>query len=813
MTSPLVKRLQLLLSVVSLLVVVALGAAGWFYWKMRGSLAQLDGTRALSGLAATVKIERDALGVPRITAATRDDAVRALGFLHAQDRFFQMDLLRRRGAGELAELFGPAARHLDERARRHGFRATAAQVVAGLTPEKRARLDAYVAGVNAGLAALRSPPWEYTVLRVAPRAWAAEDSILCFYAMWFDLQDDDGRFDLRRFALRTAFGSGGLAFFAPRGTSADAALDASTFPAPDLPPLRLKAPEEKIPTAAAPANATKPALWFDDAEFTVGSNSFAVDGARSASGAAILANDMHLGFNVPHIWYRAELAWSDAAGTAHRVVGVTLPGGPGVIVGSNGSVAWGFTNSGIDTTDVVVVETYADLQYRSPAGWRDLGEREEVIKVKGEPDHRFTVRTTEWGPIIGPADEGRYYALRWNAHSPEATNLDLLDLETATTVDEAIAIGHRAGMPNQNLLAADRAGRIAWTLTGRIPRRVGFDGRLPVNWGYGDRKWDGWLRSAEIPVIATAPLATPTITLQKDGVLWTANNRLIGGDAYAKIGDGHYDNGYRAAAIRDDLLDLVARKKADPADLLAVQLDDRARSLDRWQKLLVDTLTDDAVAQKKARRELRELARAWNGHAAVDSAGYRIIRQFRDHVSERTLAPFREKPAGLYERFRWSALTEDAVWRLVTERPVRLLNPDHATWDSLLLAAADEVLAEADKAGVSLANYTWGARNRLQMAHPFARFVPKWLGATLRMPAEALPGDSQLPRVQTPDHGASQRLVVEPGREDHAIFQMPGGQSGHPLSPYFRAGHDDWAKGRPTPLLPGAAKHTLTLTP
>lgn len=811
MTSPLVKRLQLLLSVVSLLVVAALSAAGWFYWHMRGSLAQLDGATALAGLSAPVKIERDALGVPRLTAATRDDAVRTLGFLHAQERFFQMDLLRRRSAGELAELFGPAAANYDERARRHDFRRVATQAIAGLRPDQRARLTAYVAGVNAGLAALRSPPWEYTVLRVAPRAWTAEDSLLCFYAMWLDLQDDEGRTDLRRAALRNAFGAGGLAFFAPRGTSADAALDGSTFPAPELPPLRLKAPEEKTTTAATrPAS---PALWFDDPQFVVGSNSFAVDGAHSASGVALLANDMHLGFNVPNVWYRAELAWTDTAGTTHRVVGVTLPGGPGIIVGSNGQVAWGFTNSGIDTTDVVLVETYADIQYRSPAGWRDLGEREEIIKVKGQPDRKITVRTTEWGPLIGPADEGRYYALRWSAHSPEATNLDLLDLETATSVEDALTIGHRAGMPNQNLLAADRAGRIAWTLTGRIPRRVGFDGRLPVAWGYGDRKWDGWLRPDEIPVVSTAPLATPTVTTLKDGVLWTANNRLIGGDAYAKIGDGHYDNGYRAAAIRDDLLELVARKKADPADLLAVQLDDRARSLDRWQKLLLDTLTDDAVAQKKARRELRDLARAWNGHAAIDSAGYRLIRQFRDRVSERTLAPFREKPAGLYERFRWSALTEDAVWRLITERPVRLLNPDHATWDSLLLSAADDVLADADKAGVTLANYTWGARNRLHMAHPFARFLPGWLAPVLSMPAEPLPGDSQLPRVQTPDHGASQRLVVEPGREDHAIFQMPGGQSGHPLSPYFRAGHDDWAKGRPAPLLPGPAKHTFTLTP
>lgn len=806
MTSPLAKRLQLLLSILSVLAVLALLALGWGYYQMRGSLALLDGSQSLQGLSAPARIERDAQGVPRITGANRLDVARALGFVHAQDRFFQMDLLRRRGAGELAELFGPAALPLDRSARLHSLRRTAGQVVAALPANQRAVLDAYVAGVNSGLTALDKKPWEYLVLRTAPAAWKAEDSILVIYAMWFDLQDSDGHHDLARRAIQTSFGLSGLNFFAPRGGPFEAPLDHTSIPAGDLPSLRLKAANEEPPTAAL-----EPSRLADDA--LPGSNSFAVDGAHTTNGAGLLANDMHLGLSVPHVWYHAELNWQDATGTGRRAVGATLPGTPSVIAGSNGDIAWGFTNSYIDTTDVIIVETYADLQYRTPTGWKDFDERVETIKVKGQPDVTLTTRWTDWGPIISAADPGRYFALRWTAHSPEATNLDFIDLEGARSVTDALGIAHRVGMPNQNILIADRAGHIAWTVTGKIPRRIGFDGRLPVNWGYGDRRWDGWLPEAEVPVATTATLGWPGEILVSDGSLWTANNRIVGGKALEKLGTSSYDIGHRAAAIRDDLHALTAQKKAAPADLLAIQLDDRAHSLDRWQKLLLTVLSDQAVAQKKSRGELRELVRAWNGHAAIDSAGYRFIRAFRLYVIDRALAPFADKPEQSFPDFKWGTMVEDPVWRLITEQPARLLNPAHRSWDSLLLAAADDTIAEAEKNSPSLAQHTWGARNTLKMQHPFARTLPAWVVPFISMPAEPLPGDTHLPRVQSTGFGASERLVVAPGDEDHAIYHQPGGPSGHPLSPYFRSGHEAWAQGRATPLLAGPAQHTLTLTP
>lgn len=791
------KRLQLLVSVLSVLLVLALVALGAVWWRIHASLPPLDGVRQLTGLSGPVKIERDALGVPTLTGASRLDVARATGFVHAQDRFFQMDLTRRSGAGELAELFGAAAVPLDRANRRHGFRTLAGQVLARLPAAHRALLEAYTAGVNAGLAALPRAPWEYAVLRADPQPWRAEDSLLVVYAMWLDLQDTSGHAELSLLALRETFGSEGVNFFAPRGTSWDSALDGSTFAPAPLPGFRLR-PRD--------AGSDAPATLAVDA-VKPGSNSFAVAGAHTDAGVALLANDMHLDHRVPHSWYRAVLAWTGEDGVLHRLVGVTLPGVPLLVVGSNGHIAWGFTNAYVDTADVVLVEADSTAQayYRTADGYQEIAERQETIRVKGAEPVTFVVRSTAWGPLFGANTGNPLLALRWTAHDPDALNLEVFGFETAATAAEAVAIAHRTGMPNQNLVVADSTGRIAWTLTGRIPRRVGYDGRYPVSWSYGDRRWDGWLSDDEIPVISDP----------SDGLLWTANQRLVGGETYAKLGDGGYDDGPRGAQIRDGLRALVTSgQKAAPADLLAIQLDDRALFLERWQKLLLTVLNDEAIAARRGRSELRDAVRQWNGRASTDSAAFRLVRVWRQRVAEHAFAPFFDRARARYAAFDSSSFqSEDALWRLASERPAGLLNPDFDSWDALLLQAADEVLAEADRAGRAPDKWTWGSHNRLAMSHPFSRLLPVTLRRLLDMPADPLPGATDMPRVQTPTHGASERLVVAPGREEEGLFHMPGGPSGNPLSPFYRTGHSAWVKGAPTPLLPGPAKHTLTLRP
>lgn len=808
------KRLRLLASVVSVLVLLAALAAGWFYFRLRASLPQLDGAHALAGLSAPATIRRDDLGVPTIRGATRADVARALGFAHAQDRFFQMDLLRRRPAGELAELFGRVALPMDRAAKPHRFRALARTVLARLPAADRSLLEAYTAGVNAGLAALGAKPFEYFVLRTTPVPWRVEDSVLICYAMTLDLQDATNAFERSLSVLRDHLGTDAVAFFAPTITPDDAAIDGTTARLPPIPgPATLDLRTQKVATAAQPAPLP------DDEGLFPGSNSFALAGRHTANGAALLANDPHLNLGIPNIWYRAALEWPAAGpqnpepGTPnpeprpalHRIVGVSLPGLPFIILGSNGHVAWGMTVAYADTNDLVAIDVnpVSHNLYKVP-GRDDLLEIEthrDTIAVKGGEPETVETRWTFWGPIIATDNRERPLAHHWVAYDPAATNLNFMRLESAEDVAEAVAIAHDAGVPAHNFLVADRSGAIAWTIVGKVPKRVGFDGRLPVSWGFGDRRWDGFLSSAEMPTVVNPP----------GGRLFTANNRVIGGAALATLGDGGYALPARAAQIRDDLAPL---EHATPRDLLAIQLDDRALFLARWQKLLLATLTPEAVAGNKSRVELRRLAEHWEGRASIDSVSYRLVRAFRAATAELALMPVFASCLEAMPDFDWRHFNyEPALWILLHEKPAHLLAPTYASWDALLLAAADKVVADLDRQGVALDRATWGARNTAKIQHPFGAILPLGLGRWLNMPAEPLPGDVNMPRLQGPAFGASMRLVVSPGHEDEALLHMPGGASGHPLSPFYRAGHEAWAHGTPTPLLPGAPRHTLTLQP
>lgn len=816
MTPATSQRLRLLASVLTVLLVAALLAGGGFYLALRASLPPLDGEHRLPGLTGAVAIERDALGVPSIRATTRADAARALGWLHGQDRFFQMDLLRRNAAGELSALVGARALSRDRAHRRHGFRSVAEKALARLPAAERALLEAYTAGVNAGLASLGARPFEYLVQRVAPEPWTPVDSMLAIYSMTLDLQDNEGRRELTRMTLRDQFGLEGLAFFDPTMTSDDAALDGSTAPTAPIPSARVLNLRPKKAAAWTPPDSAFDAFPFirPDPETVVGSNAFAVAGARTATGGALLAGDMHLGLNVPGVWYRVQLEWQEGSVT-RRVVGAGLPGMPAVVVGSNGRVAWAFTNSQIDVADLVVVEQPSGLEdwYHAPGQPDDLKfePRTEVIRVKGGDDVKLETKWTIWGPVVGKDEQGRPLALRWTIHDPAAADMRFLGLEAADTIAAAVAAVRGAGTPALNCVLADRAGDIAWTIAGRIPDRRGFDGRLPVSWMYGDRTWQGLLAPEKTPVVATHAEQIPGAIPAADAFLWSANQRQIGGAALKVLGDGGYTRPYRAAQIRDRLAQLT---QATPRDLLAIQLDDRALFQAFWHAQLLATLTPEAVAQRPARSRLKAAVEKWEGRASIEAVSYRLVREFRLAVQGRMFRPMFAGCVEANPKFNWGNLTlEPATRALLKERPLHLLAPEYASWDDLLLAAADEVIEQMERQNGTLAKATWGRRNTLQMKHPFAAGLPNWLPNWLGMPAEPLPGSEDMPNAQTPTHGASQRMVVSPGREQEGIYHQPGGQSGHPLSPYFRAGHAAWVTGEPTPLLPGAAEHRVALKP
>ena len=791
------------------LLVAGTGAAWWVRRELRGSLAQVDGEMALPGLSDRVTVLRDALGIPTIRGNTREDVARATGFVHAQDRFFQMDLSRRRAAGELAALVGPRALPIDRDIRLHRFRDEARRAVSLLHPDQARLLEAYVAGVNAGLAALQARPFEYLLLRQQPVPWRAEDSLLVVLSMFVTLQESDGGVESTLATMHEVLPPNVFDFLWPQGTEWDTPIVGDRLPVPPVP-----GPDTYNLRAKRSGRQTTPHLprprdvaWLSDSgtRDAIGSNNWVVDGRFTENGGALVANAMDLTIRVPNIWYRAMLEWQAEGGDAHRLVGVTLPGVPALVVGSNTNVAWGFTNTYADTSDIVMLETDSARpgEYRAPDGWRAFERFNETIDVAGGPAESLSINWTIWGPVLPPDFKGRPRAYHWTAYSAERLAISLTPLENAHSLDEVIDQANGLGTPAQNLVAADRSGRIGWTIYGSLPRREGMDGQLPVSWSDGGRGWTGWLERNEYPRVLDPP----------SGRLWTANARAVDGSMLAALGDGNWEVGSRARIIRERLF---ARDMFTPRDLLAIQLDTRAEFLERWRQLVLDTLTPAVSGDSPARQAFRDVVdHGWNGEASPDSAAYRLTRMFRDSVSERVFAFVLAECYDQDPTFDYSLIRrrEGPLWALVTTKPSHLLDPAYATWGDFLVASVDDIIRRLEEQGTGdLRSRVWSQMNVTAYRHPLSAAVP-FLSRWLDMPSRALAGDLYTPQVHWGAAGASERMVVSPGREGEGIMHMPTGQSGHPLSPFYANSHDAWVEGRPTPLLPGSTQHTLTLTP
>lgn len=784
-------------------VLVAAAAAGlWVQAALRASLPRLTGTEALPGLSAPVVVERDTKGVPRVRAEGAEDAFRALGFLHGQERFFQMDLMRRQAAGELSALVGAAALSADREARLHRMRARAERAAAAMPGDARRLFTAYRDGVNRGLEALDRPPFEYLLLRQAPAEWRIADSLLAVVAMYFVLNDEDGSREARSAALEAALPAELAAFLNPPGTERDAPLVGAAFPTPEIPGA------EVFARALAGGGGTPGGT---DAGGThagetagpppvSGSNSWAAAPERTVRrggtrGAGMVAGDMHLALGAPNRWYRAELLFQ-----RRRLAGLTLPGVPALISGSNGRLAWAFTNSGGDWTDLVELEFDGEdeSRYRAPDGFRAVEVFEETIEVADGPAETLSVRETIWGPIT--TRWGRPQAIRWIAHDPEGLRTGYVDFAAAEDLDDAFRIARRSGMPPQNLVAADADGEIGWAIAGPIPRRRGFSGTAPTSWADGERGWDGYLPPEEAPEIRNPP----------SGLLWTANNRLVDGGWLDLLGrGGGYAHGGRAARIRARLL---AAERLDEPAMLDIQLDDRAVELEEWRGLFLPAL--DRAPDPLAAEAARVLRRGWDGRASVDSAAYRLARNARIELLLAAYEPLTEPARRLLPDFSFWVANQwpGPLLRLARERPSHFVPPGAADWDEALAAAALRAARAAAGSG-PLAEATWGKENRVHLRHPLSPGLPGPVARFLDAPPRGLPGDSGLPRAQSGAHGPSNRLVVSPGREEDALLHMPGGQSGHPLAPYYLAGNRDWEEGRPTPLLAGEMAWTLVLRP
>src|SRR5690606_24042421 len=545
----------------------------------------------------------------------------------------------------------------DKRQRVHRMRARATANLRGIAGQRTAALRAYTEGVNAGLAGLHARPWPYLLLGQAPEPWRMEDSALAGYAMYFDLQDADGSRELALWKLQQHLPPALYALLTHDGTRWDAPLQGGAIgdailPGPDeLDLRRLPAPAwsevkgsrtaaltpPSAPRMAPPAPAARERGFGGPpaaADLPRGSNNFAASGAVTRDGRAIVANDMHLGLRAPGTWFRARLRYPDlrAPGGKVDVQGFTLPGLPVVVVGSNGHVAWAFTNSYVDNTDWKRVVPCAAAK-PATASCTPVTTHRETIDVAGTDAVALTVEDAAWGPIPEHEPDGSALALRWTAHLPGALNLGLSEFARAGDLAAVLRAADGAAIPTQNLLVADSAGRIAWRLLGPLPQRTGGCSAQRLVEGAGAAgaadAGAGPTAATDCPPWTISTAAAPLVTEPPDHRLWTANARVVGDGDLQRVGDGGYDLGARAAQIRDGLF---ARQRLGERDLLAIQLDDRALFLRRWWELMGD---EAARAKSPALAALAGAAGHWSGRASADSASYRIVRAWRMAVLAR----------------------------------------------------------------------------------------------------------------------------------------------------------------------------------
>lgn len=805
-------RRVILLTIPLLLV---LGAVG--FMSARGvfiaSLPSVRGSLKVSGLSSRADISRDGAGVVTVSGASFEDVCFAEGFVHAQERFAQMDSLRRYAAGRLAEMFGASALELDKRMRPNEFERRADELLRRLPERHRAALRAYALGVNEGVRLLGAPPPEHALLRAAVRPWLERDALLVQYAMWDTLAMDRG-FELMTGTMLQALPGPLVRFLTTERTRWDRPLLGGRDPEPWALPIpgpeviNIREPSGGSPPSpdspSSPTARAGPYRRLDtDGDAPVGSNSFAVAGDRSVHGGAILANDMHLPLKVPAMWFRVRLVWGD-----RRLDGMSLPGVPGIVVGSNSRLAWGFTNVGGDFEDWILIETDTANpdRYKTPEGSEEFGHVVYQIGVGGPwgdtgASIRLDLRTTRWGPVTRTDVKGRPLVPRWTAHDVERTNINLLDLFTARTLEEGVEAARSWFGPPQNVLIASDQGRIAWVVSGSIPVRTGVDGRSPASWAAPGTGWTGWLDEKERPLVIDPP----------GGALWTANNRTLSPERAEGIGHA-WANAGRAARIGDLL---GGRARHSEGDLLAIQLDTRDAQYDFYKALALEACA--AADDPSPFQHVEPVLAGWNGRADTDQAGFALLKKFRARLRSAVFGPL-TAPCLILDptfRYRWFN-EEEPLRRLLEARPLHLLSSRYADWASLIRACLFEAVNELkDSPPRKGPATTWGELNRAAIEHPLSGalgWIPG-MDRLLNMPPDPLPGDVNTVRVSTPSFGASQRLVVSPGREESGIAELPCGQSGHPLSVHYRDMQGAWVRGEATPLAPGAAVSILTLEP
>ncbi len=777
------------LSLLGLLLLALLGASGLLWWTLPGREASLR----LPGLSAPVSITLDTHGIPRIAAATERDAAMALGWLHARDRMFQMEALRRGASGRTAELAGPGALRLDRFVRTLGLARRAEADLAALPADARDLLEAYAVGVNAWIGARGRFAAPEFLLLGAPEPWQPAHSLLWAKVMGLWLSGN-WRLEMERARLAGILPPERLADLWPADDSPgrpdlaepDAARRAARLPPPEermagaaaLDPVRLAALAAALPRFPEPD--TLPAS---------ASNAWAVAGARSASGAPLLATDPHLGYQAPILWYLARI---DLPG-GRMLAGATSPGVPLMVIGRNESLAWGFTTTHSDTQDLFVERLAGADAYETPDGPRPFQVIEERIRIRGRAEPEvLRVRETRHGPVISDlgdmqGEEGTVIAVAMgNLVTPDVSAAGLLALNRARSLAEARAAAAMITSPPQNLMVADAAGGIALYLTGRTPLRRAGDGSLPAPGWDGSHDWTGF-----VPFDAMPHVEAPA-----SGVLVNANNRVAPPGAEVFLGRDWFGD-WRFRRIGEML---AARPRHDAAGFAAMQMD--AVSLLAREVVAAPDAPFRALPRPVGGPAVvaHDLMLGWDGTIRTDQPQPLIY-----HAWIRTLGRLALARAGVPEG-AWSPGAEFLRFLL---RPPAGREADAAWWcggDCRALAARAFGQAVADLVateGADPAAWRWGRVHVARFEHALLRFLPV-LGPLTRLEA-ATAGDGETvnrgglrgsgPNPWADMHGPGLRLVADLGDPDATLAVIATGQSGHPLSrhwgdllPAWRAG-------------------------
>jgi penicillin G amidase len=806
----------------ALFVIFAAAIAWWFVCR---PLPQLDGSIPVPGLQKEVTVDRDRWGVPHIRAASVEDVAEAQGYVMAQDRLWQMDLLRRVARGQLSEILGERTIRIDKDFRTLGIGRAADREATTLEPETGKILEAYARGVNQFIGQHESNlPLEFSLLRYKPQPWKAADTLAISGYMYRVLTDTRERKLNRARVTALAGPDRAKDLFSSESPmdhfvvgdpnvlndgSQRSATDPDDDDEDDKQPDRIikadllgptkgiASPDSRSDLTSALAESVEEFLAKsrEDIRQGLGSNNWVVSGAHTATGKPLLANDTHLELTIPSIWYEVHVTAS-----GWNVKGFTLPGAPMIIIGHNERIAWGFTNNQADVQDLYIetLNPASPGEYRVKGSWVKAQIIDETIHVKGRPDEHLPVTITRHGPIVHQeGDKG--YAMRWTATEPGGLANSYNWLGKARNWKEFRDAMKRVWGPAQNAVYADVEGNIGYIMAARVPIRKKGHGEVPVPGDTDDYEWTGYIPFDQLPQ-ALNP---------ETGLIATANARVVGPNYKPYLTD-RWDDPYRTARIYDLLHD---RHDLGTEDMLKVQTDTYSYPHAFLAEQLLAAAKTAKPKDTRAQKLIEDL-KDWNGIADANSPGVSFLEATHRAAVDLLLEPFLGKDTSVYQ---WRRGT--FVQKILTDRLAKWLPKQYKNYDELLAAAADTAVSELAEQSKSerVEDWTWGRFNSLNMFHPLGHdgILKEFLSITNRPQS----GTAYTVNRGSKQLGPAMRFVANPANWDESILLITAGESGQLGSRHYSDQFSSWYEGKPifAPFSEAAeakaTKHTLTLKP